>query len=264
MSIAFSVDLEPNKDGTFDGVGEAMSWVDVTVPQATIYATHRAATNRPEILESFVADHEIGVHVHPKEFGYEADDLARLPRQRQRELIGKTRQTVASAAGLNPGDLTAFRAGRHKAGPETLAVLSDMGFEIDASVNIRYREHMPAGVIDRSIPFEHGSGLVELPTTYGEPSLLSRVGLRAGLGGNITATAHELRTDRRFCSGLRALSWLFGATDGIVSMYMHPYDATSYEGLENDGLEFRQRIETLLSETEREFVTASNIGEAIQ
>jgi hypothetical protein len=259
MSIAFSVDLEPNKDGTFDGVGEAMSWVDVTVPQATIYATHRAATNRPEILKSLVADHEIGVHVHPREFGYEADDLARLPRQRQRELIGKTRQTVASAAGLNPGDLTAFRAGRHKAGPETLAVLSDMGFEIDASVNVRYREHMPANFVDRPTPFIHDSGLVELPTTYGEPSLLSRVGLRAGLGGNITATAHELRADRRFCSGLRALSWLFGATDGVVSMYMHPYDATSHEGLENDGPEFRRRIKKLLNDIDPSFVTANDV-----
>jgi hypothetical protein len=106
--------------------------------------------------------------------------------------------------------------------------------------------------------------LVELPTTYGEPPLLSRVGFRTAFGGNVTATAHELRSDRRGCSGLRALSWLFDATPTPVSMYMHPYDATSHEGLENDGDPFRDRLKTLIHRTNRSFVTASDIRDSVR
>ncbi|OSP10596.1 hypothetical protein B9H04_02420 [Halorubrum ezzemoulense DSM 17463] len=263
MSIAFSVDLEPNKDGSFDGVAEAMDWYNSIVPRGTVYATYRIATERPDILKRLAADHEVGVHVHPREFGHRDDNLAELDPARQRDLISQTRKSVAQAAGLDETVLTAFRAGRHKIEPATLNVLADLGFEVDASVNVRYRDHMPAEVTSRVVPFEHKSGLVELPTTYGEPPLLSKVGMRAGLGGNITATAHELRSDRRFCSGRRALTWLLDATPSVFSMYMHPYDATKYEELENDGEQFRTDLRILLNRTERSFVTASEIYRSI-
>jgi hypothetical protein len=258
--LAFSVDLEPNKDGSLDGIPEAMDWYTSVVPRGTVYTTYRIATERPEVVERLAGDHEIGVHVHPREFGHEDDNLATLPRERQRHLIVETHEAVAEAAGLSTDEITAFRAGRHQAGPNTLAVLNDLGFTLDASINVRYQDHLPNAVTERSAPFRHGSGLVELPTTYAEPPLFSRVGLRAGVGGNITATAHELRSDRRFCSGHLALSWLFESTDGVVSMYMHPYDATGYEGLENDGPEFRRRVRTLLNDIDPSFITASDLS----
>lgn len=258
--IAFSIDLEPNKDGSFDGIAEAMNWFDGVVPRGTVYTTYRIASDRPAIVKQLARNHEIGVHVHAKEFGYEDDDLAALNRESQYELINKTRAAVAEAAGLSPAALTAFRAGRHKASLETLAVLADLDFELDASVNVRYREYMPATVTDRVIPFKHDSGLIEVPTTYGEPPLFSRVGFRAGINGNVTATAHELRTDRLVCSGLQAISWLFKTTDGIISMYMHPYDATSYHSeLENCGPNFRHRLENIIRQAERRFITASEL-----
>lgn len=263
MDLAFSVDLEPNKDGSFEGIEAAMDWYDDLVPQGTVYTTHQVATERPGIVADLAANHEIGVHVHPREFDHGDDDLAALSSDRQRELIQATRSAVAEAVGCAVDNLTAFRAGRHKASPQTLSVLADLGFDLDASVNVRYRDHMPASITDRVEPFEHESGLVELPTTYGNPSLLSRVGLRAGPGGNVTATAHELRTDRRYCSGLQALSWLLEATESVVSMYMHPYDATNYEFLENDGNSFRNRLKTLFERTGRSFVTAREICESM-
>lgn len=265
MSIAFSVDLEPNKDGSFDGVEEAMDWYDDTVSKGTVYTTYRVATQRPNVVDQLATNNEIGVHVHPQEFGHEHDNLAALSPERQRELIAETRVAVADATGVHPDDITAFRAGRHKASPQTLSILADLGFEVDASVNVRYRDYMPETVLDRIAPFEHESGVVELPTTYGRPPLLSRVKLRTGLGGNITATAHTLRTDRPFCSGFQAISWLLRSTDSVVSMYMHPYDATTYHTtLTNAGDRFRQRIEILFNETDRSFVTASEACESIR
>lgn len=262
MQVAFSVDLEPNKDGSFEGVAEAMDWYDRAIPRGTAYTTYRIATERPEIVSSLAADHEIGVHVHPKEFGHEDDDLAALPVDRQRELIERTRGAVADAIDADPADLDAFRAGRHKASLDTLRVLADLGFSLDASINVNYRDHMPASMADRTTPFRHDSGLVELPTTYGRPSPLSRVGLRTFPNGTITATAHTLRTDRRLCSGLRALRWLVESGPDVVSMYMHPYDATAYhEDLENNGQTFRDRVERLFAETDPTFQTASQIAE---
>ncbi|MGM0717757.1 MAG: hypothetical protein ACQET5_11415 [Halobacteriota archaeon] len=264
MSIAFSVDLEPNKDGSVDAIAEAMDWFDAVVPRGTVYATYRIATEHPEIVERLVDNHEIGVHVHPREFGHEDDDLAALDPGRQRDLIAETRTAVAKTAGLDESHLTAFRAGRHKAGPVTLSVLSDLGFDLDASVNVRYRDYMPADVVDRVEPFEHESGLVELPTTYAEPPLISRISLHVGPVGNVTATAHELRSDRWGCTGLRALSWLFDTTPSVFSMYMHPYDATNHEDLENDGKQFRDRLRTLFRRTDRSFATASEVCESVR
>jgi hypothetical protein len=94
MVIAFSVDLEPNKDGSLDGVAEVMSWVDELVPTATLYTTRSIARQRPDMLADLAADHELGVHVHPAEFDHEHDQLADLPPQRQRSLVVQTRRTI--------------------------------------------------------------------------------------------------------------------------------------------------------------------------
>ncbi|UTF54985.1 hypothetical protein [Natronosalvus rutilus] len=260
MELAFSVDLEPNKDGSIDGIRDAMRWFDEVIPRGTVYTTSQIATELPEVVESLSEDHEIGVHVHPQEFGHEADDLAALSRDRQRELISQTRKTVAGAAGVAPETLTAFRAGRHKASQTTLDILTDIGFKIDASINVRYRNYMPDTMTVRTEPFIYNGDLVELPTTYAQPSKPSRVWARTFPNGNITATAHTLRTDRRGCSGLRALQWLFKKNDNVVSMYMHPYDAIDYHSdLENNGQEFRDRIKLLFDWSDHRFVVATDI-----
>ncbi len=262
--FAFSVDLEPNKDDTLDGIRDAMEWFDETIPRGTVYTTHRVATELSDVVSMLATDHEIGVHVHPREFKHEHDQLAELRPERQRELIATTRESVAEAAEVDEKDIISFRAGRHSASEETFDVLSDLGFEVDASVNVRYRKYMPVDVVDRVAPFVHESGLVELPATYGKPPLFSRVGVRAGPGGNVTATAHELRSDTRFCRGPRALSWLLQETSSVFSMYIHPYDATSHGELENDGKAFRSRLRTLLNGTDHTFVTASDVRESVR
>jgi len=78
MRLAFSVDLEPNKDRSFAGIHEAMDWFDEVVPRGTVYTTRQIASKQPSIVKDLSENHEIGVHVHPKEFGYDHDDLASL------------------------------------------------------------------------------------------------------------------------------------------------------------------------------------------
>jgi len=55
---------------------------------------------------------------------------------------------------------------------------------------------------------------------------------------------------------------LVDAADGVVSMYMHPYDATdNHTALENSGPEFRSRLKRLLDAMADgiDFVAASEI-----
>jgi hypothetical protein len=237
-----SVDLEPNKDDTMDGVREAMEWFDETVPRGTVFATHRIATEAPDLLATLAESHEIGVHVHPREFGHAHDQLAALPKERQRELIGQTREEITDATGTEP---VSFRAGRHSASRETLTVLQELGFEVDASVNVRYDEYLSSDLTERSEPFEI-DGLTEVPVTHGTLPILSKCGLRGLAERPITATAATLRADRWGCSGLTALERLFERT-ATFSFYMHPYDATDHHDLENVGETFRQRFEDLVA-----------------
>lgn len=259
--IAFSVDLEPNKDDSLTGVKEAMEWYKEAVPRGTLYVTYRIATELPDVVASLAETHEIGVHVHPREFGHENDELAELPPERQRDLISRTRTTLSEAGGISEDRITTFRAGRHSASEETFDVLRTLGFTVDASINVRYDEYLPAGLRTQSDPFLLSNGLVELPTTYITPSLLSRVGLRVFPQRTVTATAATLRSDSLLCSGLRAVRAILSANVPVVSMYMHPYDASSYHGLQNGGQTFRNRVETVLSEENR-FLSASEVASA--
>lgn len=257
--FAPSVDLEPNKDDSLTGIVEAMEWFDATVPWGTIYATHRIATELPDVIAMLAADHEIGVHVHPREFGHDHDQFAELDRERQRELISETRSALAEAAGLRETTIVAFRAGRHSASKTTFDVLNDLDFATDASVNINYTDYLPVSLTRHPDPFMIDSGLLELPTTFGRPPLFSKLGIRTFPDRTFTATANTLRTDRRGTTGIGALRWLLRSTEG-VSFYLHPYDATDYHAdLPNNGDAFRERFESLIGWFDGEYLNASEV-----
>lgn len=244
-SAVLSIDLEPNKDDTMDGVRDAMEWFDETVPRGTVFATHRIATEMPDLLAMLAESHEIGVHVHPREFGHEHDQLAELSPDRQRESIAQTRAEITDATGTEP---VSFRAGRHSVSRETLRVLRDLGFAVDASINVRYDKYLPADLTERSEPFEV-DGLTEVPVTHGTLPILSSCGLRALAERPVTATAATLRADRWGCSGPAALSRLVEQAE-FFSFYMHPYDATNHHSLKNDSGTFRRRFEVIVEQVE--------------
>ena len=244
-SAALSVDLEPNKDDTMDGVRDAMEWFDQVVPRGTVFATHRIATETPELLAMLAESHEIGVHVHPREFGHDHDQLAELSPNRQRELITQTRTKITDATGIEP---ISFRAGRHSASRKTLRVLRDLGFAIDASINVRYDEYLPADLTECSEPFEI-DGLIEVPVTHGTLPIFSTCGLRGLAERPVTATASTLRTDRWGCSGPAALTWLIEQAE-FFSFYAHPYDATDHHKLKNASGPFRRRFEEIVKQVE--------------
>lgn len=246
-AVAFSVDLEPNKDGSLDDVRDAMEWYDRTIPRGTVFVTRRIATELPNVVDDLSTDHEVGVHVHPREFGHEHDQLAELSQERQAELVSTTRKAVANAARVSTDLVTSFRAGRHSASEETIDVLRELDFGVDASVHVRYDNHFPESITSRADPFVW-NGIVEVPTSFARLPVFSRCGLRSVAEGVVTATASTLRTDSWMCSGDRAIQSLLSSS-GFVSFYMHPYDATSYHSqLSNGGSKFRRRVEQIVSD----------------
>lgn len=261
--MAFSVDLEPNLDGSLGGLHEAMAWYDDNVPRGTVYATNRIANELPDLLRNLSNSHEIGVHVHPKEFDHSHDRLAKLNHRRQKQIIQRTRESIVDATGLDQSQIKSFRAGRHSISRETLELLPELGFEIDASINVQYNEHLCSELSKLSQPQHLDCGIFEIPTTWKRPPYLSTLALRAFPHRTITATASTIRTDTILCSGIKATEWLCSEEEG-VSMYMHPHDATEYhEDLENTGNEFRNRLLQIFNGlgNETKFVASKDIIE---
>lgn len=143
MRFAFSVDLEPNKDRSWDGIRKSMSWFDDVIPRGTVFTTYNVAVEMPDLLASLTEDHEIGVHVHPVEFGHGHDELAQLTTSRRRELIQQTREAIAESITVSPSEITSFRAGRHSANAETLDILTELDFDVDASAHVNYESLPP-------------------------------------------------------------------------------------------------------------------------
>jgi hypothetical protein len=258
--LAFSVDLEPNKDNSLEDIGKAMEWFDKTIPRGTIFTTFRIAKEMPDLVSKLSKSNEIGVHVHPKEFGYEHDKLAELGKRRQRELIDQTRMAITQCTAQ---ELTTFRAGRHSINSDTIEILPSLGFELDASININYNYSLPNDIVTHKSPFILNNGIVEVPTTYIEPCLASLTGIRAFPSGAITATSSTLRNDLRGCSGVRAIESIFYKSE-IISMYMHPYDATVYDNnIVGGGEQFRRRIEDIICESDFKFVTMSEVKNSL-
>jgi hypothetical protein len=263
-AVVVSMDVEPNKDGSLTGVAEAGTWFARTVPRGTAFVTHRIATERPGLVTRLASSHEVGVHVHPREFGHEHDRLARLSADRQRELIDETRSVLADAIGCDPAVIDTFRAGRHSASETTLEILDESDFVLDASVHVRYDEHLPSSVTEETEPFTlAGTDLIELPTTHGRLPLASRCGLRGVIEGPIPTTAATLRADRWGCPGLRATAHVLNGVE-TASLYMHPYDATDYhdDTVENVGEPFRRRLVALVDALRVEstqFICASDV-----
>jgi peptidoglycan/xylan/chitin deacetylase (PgdA/CDA1 family) len=256
MYANFSVDLEPNKDGSLHGIRDAMEWFDQIIPCGTIFATYRIANDMPDLLAELAESHEIGVHIHPKEFGYDHDQLAELSCDQQRKLIQQTKKAITDTVGTEP---ISFRAGRHSASGETLIILKELGFEVDASVNVQYTDYLPSEITTRSVPFEFDTGLFELPTTFGRPPFFSWLGFRTIPNRTVTATANTLRTDKRATTGLDALRWLADRFS-LLSFYMHPYDASGYHTeVPNSGTIFKRRFETLISDSGGTFLAASDV-----
>jgi hypothetical protein len=131
---------------------------------------------------------EIGTHLHPwvspphtEEINAYNSYAGNLPRELEFEKIKRLTQAITDNFGRAP---VVFKAGRYGVGPHTSAILSELGYRVDASV-VPFTAMTADGGPDFSRhgadPFwfgEEGKRLLELPATAGYAGTLHAQGVR--------------------------------------------------------------------------------------
>jgi hypothetical protein len=132
---------------------------------------------------------EIGAHLHPwvtpphlEEVGTLNSYHCNLPPELERAKIEALSDAIARGFGARP---TIFKAGRYGFGPNTRAVLADLGYQVDCSFvphtdlsgdgGPDYR-----GTCDRPHWLDEGRGLLEVPLSVGFLGRLAAHGAKAG------------------------------------------------------------------------------------
>lgn len=129
---------------------------------------------------------EIGAHLHPwVSPPYEEEVCARnsypgnLPRDLEQSKLRELTETIERNFGRRP---TVYKAGRYGVGPNTTAILSELGYDVDVSV-VPYTAFIEDGGPDfRGFAFQpywfgdNGKPLLELPLSCGFYGALAPVG----------------------------------------------------------------------------------------
>jgi hypothetical protein len=128
---------------------------------------------------------EIGIHLHPwvnPPFEEEVNEFnsfaGNLPEPLEREKFRRLRDTIEERLGVAP---KIYRAGRYGVGPNTAAILKDMGVPLDTSVRAYFDYSQTGGPNFRDHPIrpywlDREARLVELPVTTVYGGLLRRWG----------------------------------------------------------------------------------------
>jgi hypothetical protein len=129
---------------------------------------------------------EIGTHLHPwvnpphdEQVCNRNSYPGNLPRDLERAKLKRLTDLIGERFGKRP---TVYRAGRYGAGPNTAAILEELGYEIDSSVLARSDLRTEEGPDFSAIgldPYWFGEKrrLLELPVTVGWDGWLSGAGL---------------------------------------------------------------------------------------
>lgn len=156
----------------------------------------------------------IGAHLHPWVNPPFAEDVTprnsftcNLDPSLQREKIERLRDAIADRFGTLP---RMFKAGRYGLGPETVAILDDLGFDSDGSVCPRFdfsRESGPSFADFDALPFFLTKTILEIPCTVDY----------TGWAGSLRPRLHRLASSNPWAR-LRAVGVLarVGATNQIM------------------------------------------------
>lgn len=155
------------------------------------------------LIGGWVADGtaDVGAHLHPwvnppdeEEVSVPNSFAGSLPPPLEREKLRRLRDRISERTGVAP---IAYRAGRYGIGPNSGAILEELGFRVDTSVRSRFDYRAQHGPDFTAMPLRPwragpGGGLIELPlsTAFAGPlashgdrltAMIERKGLGAGL-----------------------------------------------------------------------------------
>lgn len=157
-----------------------------------LYVTDYPVIDDPHagpMLANWVAEGkaDVGAHCHPwvnpphvEEVNAAHSFAGNLPEAWERAKITALRDRIAQVTGRAP---LAFRAGRYGVGPNSAAILRDLGFRVDSSIRSRFNyahHHGPDFTAMPLRPYRAGpdGGLIELPLSTAFVGGLRRLGDR--------------------------------------------------------------------------------------
>ncbi|MDZ7587743.1 MAG: polysaccharide deacetylase family protein [Parasphingorhabdus sp.] len=136
-----------------------------------------------DVLRRDVAD--VGVHLHPwvnPPFDEKVNEFnsfaGNLPKELERQKIINLLERIIDRTGYRP---TVYRAGRYGIGPNTVAILIELGFAIDSSVRARFDYRHGGGPDFRNfgsqpLLLDAPARLIELPLTTVFSGMLRKIG----------------------------------------------------------------------------------------
>lgn len=148
---------------------------------------------------------EIGAHLHPwvtpphqEEVCVRNSYACNLPAELERAKLEALTDAIEVSFGRRP---TAFKAGRYGFGPNTAAILADLGYQVDCSMLPRSDLRHDGGPDFRHAPDEpfwldEAAGLLEVPVTTGF------MGMTPGLGRAVSGWFDSPRAARLRLPGL--------------------------------------------------------------
>ncbi|QJB68204.1 polysaccharide deacetylase family protein [Parasphingorhabdus halotolerans] len=188
----FLITVDTEEEFDWDGPFERSGHTTVTVPMLEryqefvrkygikpVYFVDYSIIRNDEavsFLQNVAADGSatIGVHLHPwvnppfdEETSVYNSFTGNLPKELEEEKITRLRDAIAEKTGVVS---TIYRAGRYGVGPNTVAILTKLGFAVDSSVRSRF-DYSEEGGPDfqhlGSEPFwlDDNQTLIEIPLT---------------------------------------------------------------------------------------------------
>lgn len=167
--VAFTVDVEQDAPpylvtwrGMKEGMPLLLSLLEAHGIRSTFFVTAEAGSRFSETVAVAASQHEIGCH------GYDHTRLDRISRDDQRKQICAATAVLQRLAGTKP---TGFRAPNFKYTDDTLRILSEIGYEYDASRAIYHRGPISTAAGLRQIANTFPSSVLRLPWRLSGPLL---------------------------------------------------------------------------------------------
>jgi len=239
MKSIITIDVEGslNSNG-YSCVENLDNLLKITNIQATLFVTPDVIDHNKDIIKEWKDEnHTIGLHIHPARLTGRSDWLTEYSKSEVRDMIRRGIDTFETNIEAHP---RVFRAGRWEYSEELLEVLSDFGFDADASlVPVSCR---PPYQVDN---------VTELPlTTYQNwltPVLLRHRGKRS-----VPLYADWFFPKPHYIPGFYFMTWrLLHSDNDYVMTAFHDYDLETPE--------FTDRVERYIEFLDKHS-TVSSLG----
>ena len=124
-----TVDVELDRDGGVEGLKKLDELLEVYTG-FSLLVTPDTLKKAPELVKSWEDEHEIGLHIHPSELGFEEDLFDIYSYEEQRDMFERSLTTFSE---LVESDIRSFRPGRWRFHENIYPIMDEFGLTHSSS-----------------------------------------------------------------------------------------------------------------------------------